>query len=129
MKRLAIIAALALVYCKSTTAADSKDCDLTGVQQLTISHGTTPSFGWAACGLSGITVSETSITKWSVAARDSDAVPPPVLYGVKPVQADTQYVPPSALVAGHTYHLILLGHPPHAAPGDNVVLKDTTFTP
>src|SRR5438067_13538965 len=94
---LRLVALVCAVYsCKSSTAPIA-DCWSAGVKQVSIGVGTQPSFTWSSCAVSAVTVTESSIIKWSVASRDKDAIAPPVQYGVKPPHADTEYVAPSAL--------------------------------
>ncbi len=101
-----------------------------GITSLTVSSGTTPTFRWSQeCGVSWLSVSESSVTKWWVIARDTNAILSPVVYAVTPVNADSVAVAPAMLESGHTYTVSLYGHPSGALLGDVFELASATFVP
>jgi hypothetical protein len=102
----------------------------TGITSHTVSSGTQPTFTWTpTCGVSVVSVLESTVTQWSVASRDTNAIISPVRYGLRPATADTQYIAPASLVVGHRYRLELWSHPRMAAQGSVFLADSVSFVP
>lgn len=131
--RLALLAAAAFLACVAgagcvdSTATSTRSGACAGELTATVSAGTTPTFTWSpACKITRLLVlkEDGGAEAWLVEAGEN-AIASGVKYGVVPAGA-TQGAPPTALVAGQVYDLVLLRT---TAAGSLEVAGGTAFTP
>lgn len=104
----------------------------TGPVEVAVSTLNTPAFSWTpACRSWFVLVEHDSsgADQWSIISDSTNAISPPVIYGVKPFGYGTrELVPPEALVSGNTYRVsVFRWTGPGAQDGELVGLQK--FTP
>ena len=102
----------------------------TGPVQVSVASGTMPAFTWTpACSLFLVLVEPDSsgADQWSVISDSTNAISPPVTYGVIPPGA-RELDPPTPLVSGVTYEVFVFRW---TGPGkqDGVLVGQRKFTP
>jgi len=97
---------------------------------ISVSGGTEPTFSWTpACRLFWMNteLADAFTDQWSIICRGSNAIEPPVQYGVVPAGA-TQSTAPEALVAGVLYK-VAVGRFTGPGEEDGEIIGIQTFTP
>jgi hypothetical protein len=100
-----------------------------GPVTIAVSSGTSPSFSWTpACRLFFVNVELGATDQWSIISDSTDAIAPPVLYGVVPTGAEQSSSDVTPLQAGQTYDVNLFYW---AGPGaqDGTFIGSREFTP
>jgi len=96
---------------------------------ITVGSGITPTFSWTpACSLFFLLVEgNTGGDQWSVISDSTNAIAPPVTYGIVPPGATADF-PPTTLVSGMSYDVLVARW---TGPGaqDGVIIGSKTFTP
>lgn len=131
MRLLLLLLAVVGTGCSSDSAGPGGPLSAcTGVVSVSVSGGTTPTFSWTpACRLFLVLVEPASSgeDQWLVITDSTNAIAPPVTYGVTPPGA-VQLAAPTALVAGQAYKLVVFRW---TGPGaqDGALIGTGTFTP
>lgn len=119
----------AMAACSSDpTSPDGSISECTGPVTITVSSGTSPTFDWAPrCRLFFVLVELGADDQWGVISEGSNAITPPLRYGVVPAFA-VQRDPAIPLQAGQTYDVTLARW---TGPGgdDGTVIATQNFTP
>jgi hypothetical protein len=114
---------------------DSTDPDTlpecAGAVSLAVGPGTTPALSWSpACRLFLVLVEDPtgSGDQWGVPSDSSNAIPPPMQYGMVPEGATKEMLPATPLQAGHEYRVTVFRF---TGPGheDGEVIGQATFAP
>jgi hypothetical protein len=101
----------------------------TGPVTIAVSSGTSPSFSWTpACRLFFVNVELGASDQWSIISDSTDAIAPPVQYGVVPAGAQQSSSEVTPLVSGQTYDVNLFYW---TGPGaqDGTFIGSQEFTP
>ena len=101
----------------------------TGPVTIAVSAGTSPSFSWTpACRLFFVNVELGASDQWSVISDSTNAIAPPVQYGVVPAGAQQSSSGVTPLQAGQTYDVNLFYW---SGPGaqDGTFIGSLDFTP
>jgi hypothetical protein len=96
---------------------------------IAVSSGLTPSFSWTpACRLFFVNVELGATDQWSIISDGTNAISPPVLYGVVPAGAHQSSSEVTPLIAGQTYDVNLFYW---TGPGaqDGTFIGSLEFTP
>lgn len=114
---------LSLVGCSDTASPNRDPC--TGDVTISVSSGTTPTFTWSpACGVLAVLVEEDASDIWIISATGNGTIGSGVKYGTVPSGAE-EGTAPVALLAGHTYEVILF----RGTEDDAVIAGIQAFTP
>lgn len=119
----------ALTACSSDpTSPDASLPECTGPVEVSVSSGTSPTFDWTPrCSLFLVLVEQGASDRWAVMSLGTNAITPPVHYGVQPPFA-SQSDPTIPLEAGQTYDVVL-GRWTGPGPDDGAVIANQEFTP
>jgi hypothetical protein len=101
----------------------------TGPVTIAVSSGTLPSFSWTpACRLFFVNVELGATDQWSIISDSTDAIAPPVRYGVVPAGAEQSSDGVTPLQPGQTYDVNLFYW---SGPGaqDGTLIGSEEFTP
>jgi len=101
----------------------------TGAVTIAVSSGTSPSFNWTpACRLFFVNVELGATDQWNIASDSTNAIAPPVQYGVVPAGARQLTPNVTPLQAGQTYDVNLFYW---TGPGaqDGSFIGSQNFTP
>ena len=101
----------------------------TGPVTITVSSGTSPSFNWTpTCRLFFVNVELGATDQWSIISDSTNAIAPPVQYGVVPAGARQLTPNATPLQAGQTYDVNLFYW---TGPGaqDGTFMGSKNFTP
>jgi hypothetical protein len=96
---------------------------------IAVSSGTSPSFSWTpACRLFFVNVELGATDQWSIISDSTNAIAPPVRYGVVPAGAQQSSSDVPSLQAGETYDVNLFYW---SGPGaqDGTFIGSRDFTP
>jgi hypothetical protein len=96
---------------------------------ITVSSGASPSFSWTpACRLFFVNVELGATDQWSIISDSTNAIAPPVRYGVVPAGAEQSSAEITPLQAGQTYDVNLFYW---SGPGaqDGTLIGSRDFTP
>ena len=118
-----------LACCSDSTNATDTIPACTGPVTIQVSAGTSPSFSWTpACRLFLVNVELGATDQWSIISDSTNAIAPPVRYGVVPVAAEQGTSETTPLVPGQTYDVNLFYW---SGPGaqDGTVIGSKEFTP
>ena len=120
---------LGLAACSSDpTSPGGPVPECTGPVTIEVSSGTTPTFDWSpACRLFFLIVELGADDHWLVITDSTNAIAPPVRYGVLPAGA-RQRDPPTPLEAGRTYD-VNVGRWTGPGAEDGVLIGSRIFTP
>lgn len=102
--------------------------ECTGPVTIEVSSGTSPTFDWSpACRLFLLLVEQDAADHWIVITDSTNAIAPPVRYGVLPAGA-RQRDPATPLAAGQTYDVVLFRW---TGPGgdDGILIGNQAFVP
>ena len=131
--RTSVLAALscAMLMGCSSDGTDPGDAPpaCTGPVTISVSSGTSPSFSWTpACSLFFVNVELGPTDQWSVISDSTNAIAPPVQYGVVPAGAQQSTSEVAPLQAGQTYDVNLFYW---SGPGaqDGTFIGSQNFTP
>lgn len=121
---------LLLCGCSEDNPISPTPEDCTGPVQVSVSSGATPTFAWTPlCSLFFVLVEPESsgADQWGVISDSTNAISPPVVYGVVPPGA-RELTPPEALVSGITYEVLVFRW---TGPGeeDGELVGQQKFTP
>ena len=100
-----------------------------GAVTIAVSSGTSPSFNWTpACRLFFVNVELGATDQWTIISDSTNAIAPPVQYGVVPAGARQSSLNVTPLQTGQTYDVNLLYW---SGPGaqDGTVSGSQDFTP
>jgi hypothetical protein len=101
----------------------------TGPVTISVSSGTTPSFSWTpACSLFFVNVELGATDQWSIISDSTNAIAPPVRYGVVPAGAEQSTSEVTPLQAGQTYDVNLFYWTGPDAQ-DGTLIGTQNFTP
>jgi hypothetical protein len=102
--------------------------ECTGAVTITVSSGTSPTFDWnPACRLFLVLVELGAGDQWLVLSEGTNAIAPPVQYGVVPAGA-SQQEPAIPLQAGQTYD-VTLARWTGPDGDDGTLIGNQNFTP
>lgn len=126
---LTVLSCAMLLACSSdgTNPSDAPVC--TGPVTITVSSGTSPSFSWTpACRLFFVNVELGATDQWSIISDSTNAIAPPVRYGVVPAGAQQSSSEVTPLQGGETYDVNLFYW---SGPGaqDGTFIGSQDFTP
>ena len=119
----------ALVACSSDpTSPGGPVGECTGPVTIDVSSGTSPTFDWSpACRLFFLIVELEADDYWLVITDSTNAIAPPVRYGVLPAGA-RQRDPATPLEVGQTYD-VNVARWTGPGPEDGVLIGSEFFTP
>lgn len=117
------------VACSSNpTGPGGSVSDCTGPVTISVSSGTSPSFTWTpTCRLAFLIVELGAEDYWLIITDSTNAIPPPVQYGVLPAGA-RQRAAATPLQAGQTYD-VNLARWTGPGPEDGTLIGSQNFTP
>jgi hypothetical protein len=105
---VAVGCAMALACSSDDTGPGDAPPDCSGPVTIAVSSGLTPSFSWTpACRLFFVNVELGGSDQWSIISDGTNAIAPPVQYGVVPAGADQSSPAVTPLQAGQTYDVNL----------------------
>ena len=119
----------AMTACSSDpTSSGTSVPECTGPVTVTVSSGASPTFDWTPrCSVFLVLVEQGASDRWLVISYGSNAITPPVRYGVQPPFA-SQEEATIPLEAGQTYDVVL-GRWTGPGPDDGTVIASEEFTP
>ena len=118
-----------VLACSDSTSLGDAAPVCTGPVTIAVSSGTSPSFSWTpACRLFFVNVELGASDQWSIISDSTDAIAPPVQYGVVPAGAQQSSSEVTPLVSGQTYDVNLFYW---TGPGaqDGTLIGSRDFTP
>ncbi len=118
-----------VLACSDSTSLGDPAAACTGPVTIAVSSGTSPSFSWTpACRLFFVNVELGASDQWSIISDSTDAITPPVQYGVVPAGAQQSSSEVTPLVPGQTYDVNLFYW---TGPGaqDGTFIGSREFTP
>lgn len=126
---IALTCVMGLACSSDATGPGAAPPVCTGAVAITVSSGTSPSFNWTpACRLFFVNVELGASDQWSIISDSTNAIAPPVQYGVVPVGASQSTLDVTPLQAGQTYDVNLLYWSGPDAQ-DGTFIGSQTFTP
>ena len=128
---LLLAVSCAMVLACSSDSNDPGDAApaCTGPVTIAVSSGTSPTFSWTpACRLFFVNVELGATDQWSIISDSTNAIAPPVQYGVVPAGAQQSTSEVTPLVPGQTYEVNLFYW---TGPGaqDGTFIGSLDFTP
>ena len=128
--RLAAVSCAMVLGCSSdeTNPSDAPPV-CTGPVTIAVSSGTSPSFSWTpACHLFFVNVELGATDQWTIISDSTNAIAPPVRYGIVPAGAQQSSSDVTPLQAGQTYDVNLAYW---SGPGaqDGTLIGSQDFTP
>lgn len=126
--RKAVLICAAVACSSDPTSPGGPLPDCTGPVSIEVSAGTSPSFDWSpACRLFFLNVELGADDHWLIISDSTNAIAPPVRYGVLPAGA-RQRAPATPLESGQTYDVNLARW---TGPGaeDGAPVGSEAFTP
>ena len=126
---LAALSCAMLLGCSDETNPSDPPPVCTGPVTIAVSSGASPSFSWApACRLFFINVELGATDQWSIISDSTNAIAPPVRYGVVPAGAQQSSSEVTPLQLGQTYDVNLFYW---SGPGaqDGTFVGSQEFTP
>jgi hypothetical protein len=128
--RMTFILLLVMFGCKKDDPVSSTSNVFSGTVDISVSTGTTPTFNWSpsvSLFLLLVELDSSGADQWSVISDSTNAISPPVTYGVVPPGARQPHSP-NALTLGVAYKVILFQW---TGPGrqDGKQVGRRTFTP
>ena len=129
MRISSLVAMSCAIACSSDptgTGASVPDC--TGAVTIAVSSGTSPTFRWTpTCRLFFVLVELGADDYWLVISDSTNAIAPPVQYGVLPAGARQRAIA-TPLQAGETYD-VNLAYWTGPGPEDGTLIGTQNFTP
>lgn len=130
MRRILILIGIAVTACGSDAVGPEGALPAcTGAVSVSVSGGAAPTISWTpACRLFFVLVEplESGADQWGIISDSTNAIAPPVTYGVTPAGA-VQQAAPVPLLVGQSYKVVLFRW---TGPGsqDGVAIGTATFT-
>ena len=126
---IALTCVMGLACSSDATSPGAAPPACTGAVAITVSSGTSPSFNWTpACRLFFVNVELGASDQWSIISDSTNAIAPPVQYGVVPAGAVQSTLDVAPLEAGQTYDVnVFYWTGPDAQDGTFIGSQD--FTP
>jgi hypothetical protein len=101
----------------------------TGAVTIAVSSGTSPSFSWTpACRLFFVNVELGATDQWNIISDSTNAIAPPVHYGLVPAGARQLTASVTPLQVGQTYDVNLF-YWTGPGPQDGAFMGSKNFTP
>jgi hypothetical protein len=106
---LVVVSCAMMLACSSDATSPGGAAPVcTGTVAITVSPGTSPTFNWTpACRLFFVNVELGATDQWSIISDSTNAIAPPVQYGVVPAGAQQSSSEVTPLQAGQTYDVNL----------------------
>jgi hypothetical protein len=126
---VAMSCAMGLACSSDATSPGTATPVCTGAVTIAVSPGTSPSFNWTpACRLFFVNVELGASDQWTIISDGTNAIAPPVQYGVVPSGARQSSLDVTPLQAGQTYDVNFFYW---TGPGaqDGTFLGSRDFTP